>query len=261
MMKQRLFDILEATVEDRVSRTVGTLLFGLIILNVAAVLIGTVQQISTDYRRFLDWFEVFSVAVFSAEYLLRLYSCTAAPQYSQPFLGRLRYAVTPLALVDLLAILPFYLPMFHADLRSLRILRVLRVLRLAKLARYSDALRLVGKVIRSRKEELAMTIMLLVVLLIIASTAVYYAEHESQPDQFSSIPAAMWWGIATLSTVGYGDMYPVTPTGRVFGAVVAVLGIGMFALPTGILGAGFLEEIQRRRRGRNRCPHCGREIP
>ena len=259
-MKRQLFEILEYATETRTSRILGILLITLIILNVAAVLVGTVMPIYTRYRLFFDWFEVFSVAVFSTEYVLRLYSCTSVSQYQHPFWGRLRYAVTPLALVDLLAILPFYLPMLNADLRELRILRILRVLRLAKLARYSDALRLVGKVVLSKKEELSMTLLLLAVLLIMTSTAVYYAEHENQPEQFSSIPAAMWWGIATLSTVGYGDIYPITPVGRIFGAMVAVLGIVMFALPTGILGAGFLEELQKRKMGQRRCPHCGKEM-
>lgn len=260
LMKARLFKVLEATAYDRTSRIVGLGLGTLIILNVTAVIVGTVEPIYARHRLFLDWFEVFSVAVFTAEYLLRLYACTSVPEYRHPFFGRLRYAVTPLALVDLIAILPFYLPLLHSDLRSLRILRVLRVLRLAKLIRYSDALRLLGKVVRSKKEELVMTMLLLVFLLIMASTAVYHAEHESQPEHFSSIPAAMWWGIATLSTVGYGDVYPITPVGRMFGAVAAILGIAMFALPTGLLGAGFLEEIQKRKRTPKPCPHCGREI-
>jgi voltage-gated potassium channel len=168
--------------------------------------------------------------------------------------------VTPLALVDLLSVLPFYLPFVGVDLRSLRAVRLFRVFRIVKLGRYSKALNLLGRVLVSRKAELVMTIFALLVLMVLASSLMYFAEHDAQPESFSSIPAAMWWAVATLSTVGYGDIYPVTFAGKLLAAVVAVLGIGMFALPAGLLGSAFVEEIQRTPTGPQRCPHCGEEL-
>ena len=162
---------------------------------------------------------------------------------------------------DLIAILPFYLPMIMLiDLRFVRVLRLFRLLRVFKLGRYSESLRTLANVLKRKKEELFITIFVVMILLIIASSLMYFIENEAQPEIFSSIPSAMWWGVATLTTVGYGDAYPVTPVGKLLGAVIALLGIGMFALPTGILGSGFVEEMQRKREKRKICPNCGKEI-
>jgi voltage-gated potassium channel len=111
-----------------------------------------------------------------------------------------------------------------------------------------------------KREELLVTLFVLLLLLLFASSLIYFAEHDAQPDIFSSIPAAMWWAVATLTTVGYGDVYPVTTVGKLVASVIAVLGIGMFALPTGILGAGFVEELQSRKRRPRTCPHCGKSL-
>ena len=260
MTRKRLHAILETEVSDVTSRLVDFLLIALIILNIGAVMLSTVAPVYSAFRPYFRAFEVFSVAVFTIEYALRVFTCTIDARYSHPVFGRLRFAVTPLAVVDLLAILPFYLTFLDMDLRSLRILRAARIVRIAKLARYSQAMQTLGRVLVAKKEELLITLGLLVVLLILASTMMYYVERDVQPKDFSSIPAALWWGIATLSTVGYGDVVPVTFFGKILGAVVAVLGIGMFALPTGILGAGFLIEIQKRKRKPEACPHCGKPV-
>ena len=142
----------------------------------------------------------------------------------------------------------------------IRMVRLFRLFRLAKLARYSTALRTFGRVFAAKKEELVTTLLFLSLLLLAASCLIYFAEYDDQPEAFSSIPAAMWWGIATLTTVGYGDIYPVTIAGKIIGSVIAVLGIGMFALPTGILGAAFLEEIEEQKTTPKPCPHCGKII-
>lgn len=236
---------------------VETFLLGLIFLNVAALVLETLPGLGPRTRAAFYAFEVFSVAVFSAEYVLRVWACTASPEYRHPLWGRLRFALTPLAIVDLLAILPFYIPATAVDLRFMRAVRLLRVFRILKLGRYSSALTTIARVVRSRKEELVGTLVIL--LLLLASSLMYLAENEAQPEQFSSIPATMWWGIITITTIGYGDMYPITPIGKLLAAVIAVLGIGMFALPTSILGAAFLEEIQSRqpKPARGTCPHCG----
>jgi len=255
-----VWEILElAKPEDRVSAIFDSLIILLIFLNVIAVIVGTVRAIAVRFGAFLDAFEIFSVAVFSAEYVTRLWACTVVPEYRHPVLGRLRFAVTPMAIVDLFAILPFYLALTTVDLRFLRALRLFRLLRLIKLVRYTAALRLIQRVLRSKREELVITTAALALLLVIASCLMYFVEFDAQPKVFSSIPAAMWWAIVTLTTVGYGDVYPVTELGKLIAAIIAVLGIGLFALPTGILGAGFVEEIQRRS-DKQRCPHCGKEI-
>lgn len=157
------------------------------------------------------------------------------------------------------SILPLYLPFTGLDLRFLRVVRMMRVFRLAKVGRYSESIRMLKTVAAARKEQLLCTLVLLVVLLVMAASMMYFAENPAQPETFSSIPAAMWWAVATLTTVGYGDVYPVTVLGKVMASVIAVLGVGMFALPTGILGAGFVEKLDRRRKP-TKCPHCGETI-
>jgi len=165
-----------------------------------------------------------------------------------------------MAVVDLLAILPFYLPFLGFDLRVIRVMRLLRILRVAKVGRYYSSLGLIRAVFRDKKEELVLTSFLMAMLLIISASVMYYCENAEQPEAFSSIPASIWWAVATLTTVGYGDIYPVTTVGKACASVIAVLGIGMFALPTGILGAGFVEQIQKKRRPPRKCPHCGGEL-
>ncbi len=257
--KERTYEILDkAQTGDRTSRSIDLFIMGLIVLNVVAVILETVETISVSHRRLFDWFDTFSVGVFTIEYLMRLWACTADEQYARSIWGRIRYIFTPLALVDLIAILPFYLPLVTTV--DLRVLRAMRLLRLFKLGRYSTSLKTLGNVLQKHSGELLVTLFVLLIMLVIASTLMYFAEHRAQPEAFSSIPSAMWWGIVTLTTVGYGDTYPVTGVGKVLGAVIALLGIGMFALPAGILGSGFAEEIDRRKKAGGVCPHCGREM-
>jgi len=261
-IKGRIYGILETAPDgDRASRVFDVFIMTLISLNVLAVILETVDNLSSQYGDIFNTFEIFSVSVFTVEYLLRLWTCTTDNRYRSPFSGRLRYAATPMAVIDLLAILPFYLPMvIPLDLRFIRALRLFRLFRLFKMARYSSSMKLLVNVIRKRKEELIITVFVVFILLIIASTLMYYVENESQPETFSSIPASMWWGIVTLTTVGYGDVYPITAAGRLLGAVIAILGIGMFALPAAILGSGFVDEIQKGRRNLMICPHCGKPV-
>lgn len=261
-IKGRIFEILEiASTENLPSRVFDVFTITLIFLNVIAVILQTVKGLSSHYRLFFHTFEVFSIWVFTIEYLLRLWTCTTSNRFQGPIGGRIRFALTPLALVDLMAILPFYLPMvIPFDLRFIRAVRLFRLFRLFKMGRYSESFKTFGKVLKEKKEELLMTVFVLLILLVVASSLMYFIENGAQPEVFSSIPAAMWWGIATLTTVGYGDIFPITPAGKLLGAIIAIIGIGMFALPAGILGSGFVEEIQRKRRKQRICPHCGRNI-
>jgi voltage-gated potassium channel len=161
---------------------------------------------------------------------------------------------------DFMSFAPFYIAWLPLDLRFLRILRLLRLLRVLKLGRYSTSMSLVARVFKRKWPDLAAALIVLLVMLVLASSLMYYVERDVQPVAFSSIPAAMWWGVATFTTVGYGDVYPQTPLGKMLGSVIAVLGIAFFALPAGILASGFSEERERHSTG-NRdsvCPHCGR---
>lgn len=261
-VRRRTFEILEvASTGDLPSRIFDTFIMTLILLNVLAVILETVESLLLKYRAFFTLFEVFSVAVFTIEYLLRLWSCSTDKRFGDPFIGRIRFALTPFALVDLMAFLPFYLPMIlPLDLRFIRILRLFRFFRVFKIARYSESLRTVGNVVKAKKEELIIVFSVMLILLILASSLMYFSEHNAQPKAFPNIPAAMWWGVATLTTVGYGDVCPISPLGKSIGAIIAVLGIGMFALPAGILASGFAEEIQKSRGNPRVCPHCGKEI-
>jgi voltage-gated potassium channel len=258
----RLYGILNVVAEnDPVAKTVEYFLLVLISLNVLAVILESVAGLFERYQPLFAIFEFVSVMIFTSEYILRVWSCTVNERYRHPLMGRLRFVLSPMALVDMLAIFPFYLPIIiPMDLRFLRAMRLFRIFRILKIGRYSDALQLLWAVIRRKKEELYITGIAVVILLVIASSVMYYIERDVQPETFSSIPGALWWGIVTLSTVGYGDVYPATILGKIIGTFVALLGIGMFALPAGIIGSGFIEELQTRKRKPVVCPHCGRGI-
>jgi voltage-gated potassium channel len=259
-LRTRCWQILEAAHGgDRPSRVFDVFLLTLIGLNVLAVVVGTVDEVQQRWSVELIWFERISVLVFSIEYVGRVWSAPTDPRYGEGLRGRLRFMITPMALVDLLAVLPFYLPMLGVDLRFVRSLRLMRFFRFVKLGRYLAALQLFLDVARAKREELVLAGGLLGLLLLLSASLIYFVENAVQPEAFSSIPAAMWWAVVTVTTVGYGDVYPVTGVGRLIGGMVAVLGIGFFALPTAILGSGFAEELERRRSPRL-CPHCGNRI-
>ena len=261
-LKERIYEIMEMSSPDNVSsRIFHGFMVTLIFLNVMAVTLETVKSLSSTYAHYFNAFEMGSIAIFTGEYVLRWWACTADKKFESPVKGRIRFLMTPLALIDLMAILPFYLPMvFPLDLRFIRVLRLFRVFRVFKMGRYSESFKTLSNVLKAKKEDLAVTVFSVLTLLQIASSLMYYAEHSAQPDLFSSIPAAMWWGVTTLTTVGYGDMFPVTILGKILGAIIALLGIGLFALPAGVLASGFAEEIQAKKRTQKTCPHCGREL-
>lgn len=255
----RIFHLLEGE-QSRAGRVVSLALMTLIVLNLLAVMLETVRIWQGRFAAEYIAFESFSVAVFTVEYLLRLWSCTTSPRYRGSVRGRLRFMFSPLALIDLLAIVPAYLPGDVVwDLRYVRVFRMFRLLRVLKMARYSQTLKTFVNVATAKRWDLGVIAFLLAVLLTVSSITMYFAENEAQPEVFSSVPAAMWWAVVTLTTVGYGDIYPVTAFGKFIAAIIALLGIGLFALPAGILAAGFAEELHKERR--KTCPHCGKELP
>lgn len=246
--RRRVHEILELSRQgDHASRWFDIFIIGLISLNILAIVLESVKSLNQDYRALFYGFEVFSVALFSVEYLLRLWSCVEANsgQHHATFLGRLRFAVTPMALVDLLAVLPFYLAMFFS--LDLRFLRALRLLRVFKLTRYSPAMNMLLTVLREEARSIGAACFILMIILILASSGIYLFEHRAQPDTFGSIPAAVWWAVATLTTVGYGDVTPITIGGKAFGIFIMIIGVGMVALPAGILASAFSEQSRKRR--------------
>lgn len=247
-IKKRIFLTLEiGEGKDKLSRRVDVVIMTMILLNVAAVIVETVKPIYDQYFIVFKYFEYFSVVFFSIEYIARVWTCTFMEKYRHPLWGRLRFMFTFLSLVDLLAVLPFFLPLlFSMDGRVLRVMRLFRIIRIFKMGRYSTAFNMITRVVSKRREELLVTLTIVFVMLILASSLMYYVENEAQPDNFSSIPETMWWGVATLTTVGYGDVYPITALGRVLGAFIAILGVGIFALPAGIIASGFESEIRRK---------------
>ncbi|TQV70258.1 ion transporter [Denitrobaculum tricleocarpae] len=228
-----------------ISRGLDLFLIALIAINVAAVILETVDSIETRFRMAFWVIEVISVAVFSVEYAARVWASPEDPEFRDRKHPRLAYMTSPLAIIDLVAILPFYLG-FLVDM-DLRFLRVLRLLRILKLTRYSPAMSMLLDVFREEANAFLAGFFILIVLLVLAASGAYLAEHQVQPEKFGSIPEAMWWAMATLTTVGYGDVVPITAAGQIFGSLVGVVGIGMAALPAGILASGLADLLRRRR--------------
>ncbi|MEO8769948.1 MAG: ion transporter [Ferruginibacter sp.] len=234
----------------------------LIILNVTAVILETVKSLQAEFSTFFHYFDIVSVIIFSIEYVLRVWSCTHDPRYKHSIYGRLKYMVSTDALIDLVAIFPFYIHMaVKLDLRVLRIFRLFRFLRLFRLTAYMKSAKMVKNVFVNRANELKLSLVLICFLVIIASCLLYFAEHNAQPDKFSSIPATFWWAIVTVTSVGYGDMVPITTLGKTLSGIISLSGLAIFALPAGIITAGFLEEIRNMKEKKiHKCPHCGEVI-
>lgn len=262
--RQKIFKIIDEGEKGTVSgRAFNTFIVVLIILNVAAIILESFKDIKASYTDELYAFEMFSIVVFTGEYILRLLTADLkTPERSrvQSIVGFIR---SPLAIVDLLAILPAYLPLLiTVDLRFIRILRLLRIARLFKINRYTKSLKLIGDVFREKRTELGITVFVTFILLVIASTMMYYIEGRAQPEAFPNIVASFWWAVATLTTVGYGDVYPITGWGKFISGIIALIGIGMVALPTGILSSAFMDKIEQGKQADESevCSTCGQVI-
>jgi voltage-gated potassium channel len=262
-LRKQIHDTLEISLRRKsgISFYVNVFLTVVIFLNTIAIILHTVPSIRRNFDQFFLDFEVFSVIVFSIEYFLRLWTCVENDKYKHPISGRFRFMISAWGLIDLLSILPFFMSIFMTDLGFIRILRLLRMLRLFRVSKYFHALRVIQRVIKDKQEELILSMVFIIFMLIISSSLVYYVEHEAQPLAFSSIPQAMWWGVNTMTTVGYGDLHPITVLGKFLGGIIAILGVSIFALPTGILASGFAEHIREQgEKRKTKCPHCGEEF-
>lgn len=246
-IKKRIYEIISKAEEgDRVSKIFDWSIMILIALSIISIILESFVSIYDKYHSVFQIFEVITVVVFTIEYLLRIWTADLLfPESKHP---RLKYVFSFMAIIDLLAILPFYLPFISADLRFLRMMRLFRLFRLLrvfKLGRYFEALQIIVKVIKTSGPQLIMSVVICFFVMLFSAIIMYTVENPVQPEQFPNVISSLWWAICTLTTVGYGDVYPITHVGRLFASLISLVGIGIIAIPTGIIAAGFNQAITR----------------
>ena len=241
--KKRIFDIIQiGYAGDVASRTFDIAITVAIIINLFIAIFDTFEQ-SIPYQPVLDVIEWITVIGFTIEYILRVW--TAEYLYNNKCTGiaRIKYILSVSGIVDLLSFLPNYLPVFFpAGAVAFRMFRVIRILRIFRVNSYYDALNVITEVIRRKRDQILSSVFIIVMLIIASSLCMYSLEHEAQPEVFKNAFSGIWWSVSTLLTVGYGDIYPVTVLGKMFSIIITFLGVGMVAIPTGILSAGFVEQ-------------------
>jgi voltage-gated potassium channel len=245
-VRRRLYEALEPQAHGRQGlSTANRLVCAFILLSAAAAVLETERPLAETYAGMFLAAEIVFTAFFAVEYVLRVWISAENPKYGPGLLGRIRYMVSPLAILDLIAFAPALLIAGGSETFLLRLIRLIRILRLARLGRFSTAMQYLAEAVRSRGYELGITVGIAIALVVASSTLLYLVEGDTQPDAFGSIPRAMWWAIVTLTTVGYGDVYPATALGKIIAGVTALAGIGLIAMPTGILAAAFSDAVQR----------------
>ena len=238
-LRAQVFAILhEPDPGNRLARWFNYVLAGLIIGNAIAITLESMPGIHSALFEALWWIEAFSTGAFIIEYLARVWTCVEQGHLSRSVRGRLRWMLQPLSLLDLIAIVTYWTPW---DLRFLRVLRLVRLLKIFHLYEFEAALDRLGVSLERRKELLLVAVTLMALFVYLSASLLYQLEHERQPKVFTSIPATFWWATVTFNTIGYGDMAPLTPLGRLCAALIAVFGIGVFALPTAIVTAAIIE--------------------
>lgn len=247
-VKQAIFRQFDPSVRKQGLSIVNRFVIFLILAAVASAVIETEQAISGGREWLFRTLELGFGVLFLIEYCLRLWIADLNPAYSDSRHPRLKFATSPASIVDLLAIIPSFFYFAGGATLALRFVRFFRILRLARLGRFSRAWSELAEAVSSRREELFLAFSLACFTLLVASSLLYWAESDAQPEKFGSIPRAFWWGVVTLTTVGYGDVYPVTTLGKFFSGLVSVAAIGAIALPTGILAAAMSDVVQRRRK-------------
>jgi voltage-gated potassium channel Kch len=215
-----------------------------VVVSVVAVILESVASVHYVLNLEFIILDTIAVTVFSLEYLLRIYTVVESPDHKHAFVGRFKYAKSGSAIIDLLAVLPFFLEAFLHHLVDLRFLRVFRLLRLLKLTKYTGSTNTLFTVIKREWPVLSSSVFIMLLLVALAASLGYLFEHEAQPDKFENIPASIYWAVITLASVGYGDISPVTPIGRIMTIVLALLGIGIFAIPAALLSSAFSDQLR-----------------
>ena len=250
--RQTLFHILHKPLpHSHAARWVNYSLAALIVITSIAVALETLPALSLKYRHAFVTLEIAATGIFIVEYLLRLWVCVEQTRLSHPLWGRLRYALQPLPLLDLIVIITCFAPL---DLRFLRVFRLTRLLRVMHLDEYDQSFQTIWHAIQRRKNMLIVSVILMLIAIYWSAALLYMVEHSVQPDKFGSIPETLWWAVVTLTTIGYGDITPITPLGKIIAGILAIFGIGIFALPTAIMTAAILDAGT----GHSHvCPRCG----
>ncbi|MFK8011820.1 MAG: ion transporter, partial [Marinicellaceae bacterium] len=243
-IRKTIYMILERETHSFIDKLVHYSLMLLILLTIISIILESDTEIYNQYKHIFTIIEYVSITVFTVEYLLRVWSSAEERKYRN-FKGRLKYMLTPMAIIDLMAVLPAWLGLFFS--REILILRGLRLIRVFKLTRYSRSMNLLIAVLKQESANIFSAFFVLTILILIAATGMHIVEGEIQPEKFGSIPKAIWWATVTLTTVGYGDVVPLTAPGKIFGIIILMSGIGMAALPAGILASGFTKEVNRRK--------------
>ncbi|MEW6996585.1 ion transporter [Colwelliaceae bacterium BS250] len=251
-LRKQAYQFLERHNNDSVlAKYFNLFLIVLIITNVLAVIFESDVKISNQYHAEFALFEIISIAIFTVEYLIRLWICIESYELKAlPSLkARLKYIVSPVAIIDLIAIAPFFISLFISiDLRQLRLLRVMRLL---KLTHYFKGFTLFLTVIAKEIKSITATLMVMLFLIVIAASMMYTLENEAQPEVFGNILHSLWWSVVTMTTVGYGDVTPVTTLGKIVATFIMLIGVAIVALPAGLLAARFGEELRDRKRKLN----------
>lgn len=249
-IKKKNFKIIDVNSNDTIGdKLFSYLLVSVILLSVVVIFAETFSNISPSGKRFINFIESIVVLIFTIEYILRVYTADILYPHKSPVTSRLKYIFSFIAITDLLAFFPFYLSIvFTIDLRIFRFVRVLRIFSVLKIHRYTDALSFVSRAIGRKKDQLLSSLFVVFILMIMISVIMFYIENPVQPEVFKNGFSGFWWAVVTLTAVGYGDIYPVTFVGQVLGSIISVLGIGLVAVPTGIISSGFTEELEEERR-------------
>lgn len=244
-LRAQVFALFNTTPHSHnVNKYIDNVVILAVLVSVVCIVLETVQEVNQVWSAEFHILDLITVCIFSIEYVLRVYSCCELQEYEKPFKGRLKYMTSASALVDLIAVCPFYIDIFLAKSLDLRFLRIFRLTRLLKLTRYTGTLNTLVKAVQREKYVLLAAAFMMFLMIILTASLGYLFEHDAQPDKFESIPTSMYWAVVTLASVGYGDITPITPLGRFMTVIVSFVGIGIFAIPAGLMASSFTDQLR-----------------
>lgn len=264
--KKRVYEVVNGSVKTPLSKMFETLIIFLILGSILVVVLESVS-LPTIGHEILSVLNIMTIIVFSAEYIVRVWVSDLRYPKLHPLKARIKYMLSPMALVDLIAILPFYMPfLFPFDLRTIRMIRLIKVFRIFNMNEYTHGFYIILSVLKDRAAQLISSLFVVTILILISAVTMYNVESAAQPTVFKNALSGVWWAVCTLTTVGYGDIYPITFFGRVFAAIISILGIGLVAIPTGIISSGFIEATSKENHKSHKdkihyCPNCGIKLP